>query len=309
MGSMLPPPGPLWWQGDLRICAEDIAYIRSFVKRYPRLSRTEVIYTLCEHLLWLTPAGEPKYDASRKLLARLEQAGEICLPAAKENYRPRPGRVLGPRCAFEPVAPGEPVRGTLAELGPVRLRLLGEAQEQAQCNAYLASFHPLGYFKPFGYWARYRIETAGLGLGYLLLSGPAKRIQARDRWIGWSDQQRRRNLPWVVNNNRFLIFPWVEVLHLASHVLGQLARQLADDWRARWGFAPLLLESFVDPAHYRGTCYRAAGWQLLGHTSGSGLARPGKDYRSSPKLIFVKPLRAQFRDALCSDQLYARRTP
>jgi hypothetical protein len=304
---MLQPEEPLLWQGDLKICAEDIAYIRSFVKRYPRLSRTEVVYTLCEHLRWLTPAGEAKYDASTKLLARLEQAGEICLPACKENYRPQPGRALRSRCPIEPVAPGEPVRGALAELGPVRLRLLGEAHEQTQCNAYLASFHPLGYFKPFGYWARYRIEAAGLGLGYLLMSGPAKKIRARDGWIGWSDQQRRRNLPWVVNNNRFLIFPWVQVPHLASHVLGQLARQLAQDWQARWGFAPLLLESFVDPAHYRGACYRAAGWQLLGHTSGRGLARPGKAYRSSPKLIFVKPLQAQSRDLLCSDQLHERR--
>ena len=307
--SMLQPEEPLLRQGDLKICAEDIAYIRSFVKRYPRLSRTEVIYTLCEHLLWLTPAGGPKYDAGIKLLGRLEQLGEICLPAVQEKFRPQPGRVLKPRRRLEPVAPGEPVRGTLAQLGPVRLRLLEEAHEESQCNAYLASFHPLGYFKPFGFWARYRIETAELGLGYLLLSGAAKRIQARDCWIGWSDQQRRGNLPWVVNNNRFLVFPWVTVPHLASHVLGQLARQLADDWQARWGFAPLLLESFVDPAHYRGTCYRAAGWQLLGHTSGEGLARPGKHYRSSPKLIFVKPLRAQFRDWLCSDQLNERRTP
>jgi hypothetical protein len=294
-------------QGDLKICAEDIAYIRSFLKRFPRLSRSEVIYTLCEHLLWLTPAGEPKYDACIKLLARLEQAGEICLPPWKENYR-RP-RALRPRAPIESVAPGAPVQRTLAELGPVRLRLLGDAHEQAQCNACLASFHPLGYFKPFGYWARYCIEAASLTLGYLLLSGPAKKIQCRDGWIGWSDLQRRRNLPWVVNNNRFLIFPWVQVPHLASHVLGQLARQLAGDWQARWGFEPLLLESFVDPAHYRGTCYRAAGWQLLGHTSGRGLTRPGKHYRSSPKLIFVKPLQGQFRRLLCSEQLQGRHEP
>jgi hypothetical protein len=306
---MLQPEEPLLRQGDLKVCAEEIAYIRSFVKRYPRLSRTEVICTLCEHLLWLAPGGGPKYDAGSKLLGRLEQAGEICLPALQEKFRPQAGRAPRARAPLEPVAPGEPVRGTLAQLGAVRLRLLGEVHEQAQCNAYLASFHPLGYFKPFGYWARYRIEASGLGLGYVLLSGPARRIQARDGWIGWSEQQRRRNLPWVVNNNRFLIFPWVSVAHLASHVLGQLARQVAADWQARWGFAPLLLESFVDPAHYRGTCYRAAGWQLLGHTSGEGLARPGKHYRSSPKLIFVKPLQAQSRDLLCSDQLYERPTP
>jgi hypothetical protein len=307
--SMVQVEKPLLSHGGLGIYAEDLAYILGFLKRYPRLSRTEVIGTLCEHLQWLTPAGGPRLVAGSLLLARLEQLGEICLPAWKENYRAQPGRVLKPRRGLEPVARGEPVRASLAQLGPVRLRLLREVHEEAQCNAHLASFHPLGYFKPFGFWARYRIEAAQLGLGYLLLSGPARRIQARDNWIGWSEPQRRRNLPWVVNNNRFLIFPWVSVAHLASHVLGQLARQLADDWQARWGFAPLLLESFVDPAHYRGTCYRAAGWQLLGHTSGDGLARPGKDYRSSPKLIFVKPLSPRFRDGLCSDQLYERPTP
>lgn len=295
------------WRSNLDITANDIAYIRSFVTRFPRLSRTEVIYTLCEHLQWLTPAGEPKYDASVKLLAKLEQAGEICLPAWKESYR-RPGPQRPP-APMEAVAPGEPVQCTLAELGSVRLRLLNDVQEQAQCNASLASFHPLGYCKPFGYPARYRIEAGELVLGYLLLSGSAKKIQQRDCWIGWSDQQRRRNLPWVVNNNRYLIFPWIKIAHLASHVLGQLARQLSADWEVLWGFSPLLLESFVDPAHYRGTCYRAAGWELLGHTSGRGLARPGKQYSSSPKLIFVKPLQAQFRHLLCSDQLRERRDP
>ncbi len=129
-------------------------------------------------------------------------------------------------------------------------------------------------------WAHYRIEAADRSLGYLLLCGAARAIEPRDRWIGWSARQRLSNLPWVVNNSRFLVFPWIQAAHLASHVLGRLARQLADDWQACWGYRPLLLESFVDPAHYRGTCYRAAGWQLLGHTSGRGLARPGKHYHS-----------------------------
>jgi hypothetical protein len=297
---------PLLRRGDVEIRAKDIAYIRSFVKRYPGLARTEVICTLCEHLQWLTPGGRPKYDASVKLLAQLEQAGEICLPPLKEQYRPNGPQK--PRAPIEEMAPGEPVQCTLAELGPMRLRVLRDV-EQAACNASFASFHPLGYFKPFGYHARYRIEAGELVLGYLLLSGAAKKIQSRDCWIGWNDQQRRHNLPWVVNNNRFLIFPWINIAHLASHVLGQLARQLSTDWKVLWGFSPLLLESFVDPAHYRGTCYRAAGWELLGHTSGSGLARPGKQYSSSPKLIFVKPLQAQFRHLLCSDQLRERREP
>ena len=114
------------------------------------------------------------------------------------------------------------------------------------------------------------------------------------------------NLPWVVNNQRFLIFPWVSVKDLASHVLGQVAARLADDWQARWGYTPLLLETFVDPAHYRGTCYRAAGWECLGETSGRGLARPGRQYKSSPKLVFVKPLNPEFRTRLCAKRLQDR---
>jgi hypothetical protein len=112
----------------------------------------------------------------------------------------------------------------------------------------------------------------------------------------------------MVNNSRFLILPWVNVPNLASHVLGQLARRLADDWEQRWDFRPVLLETFVDPAHYSGSCYRAAGWNELGQTSGRGLARPGHTYRSTPKLIFVKPLQADFRRLLVSPTPCGERT-
>ncbi len=110
----------------------------------------------------------------------------------------------------------------------------------------------------------------------------------------------------MVNNSRFLIFPWIKVVNLASHVLGQLARRVGDDWQRRWGYRPLLLETFVDPAHFQGRCYRAAGWELLGRTTGEGLVRPGRRYQTRPKLIFAKPLQADFRRLLCSDQLRGR---
>ena len=306
---MSPSAGSVLWQGNREIRAEDIAYIRTLIERFPRLARTELADTLCEHLGWLTPAGAPKKDACRKLLTRLDAAGEIGLPARRKQGGDQTSGRQPAAAPSVPLVAGEPLQCALAQLGPVRLRLLGQAPEVAQCNAYLERFHPLGYHKPFGYWARYRIEAAERSLGHLLLCGAARAIAPRDRWIGWSARQRRSNLPWVVNNSRFLVFPWVQVEHLASHVLGQLARQLADDWQACWGYRPLLLESFVDPAHYRGTCYRAAGWELLGHTSGRGLARPGKHYRSAPKLILVKPLQGQFRRLLCSEQLQGRPQP
>jgi hypothetical protein len=292
-----------WWQGDREFFPEDVAYIRTTVKRFPGLSRSELTCTLCEHLDWLTPAGRPKFEACAKLLARMEEAGELRLPSLQKN-KSHPGpRSCAPRRASARSDPAVPLVGSLSELDAVHLRLASGAQEENLWNEHVERYHPLGYKKPFGYWARYFIESGGHWLGCILLSGATKALTARDRWIGWSDRQRLANLPWVVNNSRYLIFPWVEVANLASHALGQLARRVADDWEVRWGYRPLLLETFVDPAHFQGSCYRAAGWALLGRTSGEGLVRPGKHYRTSPKLIFAKPLQADFRRLLCSDRL------
>jgi len=295
-----------WWQGDREISAEDIVSMRTVAQRFPGLSRKELTYTLCEQLEWLTPAGRPKYTACAKLLARLEEAGELHLPAIrKDKSHPGP-RPCAPRRASARIDPPAPLVRSLPELSPVRLRLASDAQDDSLWNDYVERYHPLGYRKPFGYWARYFIESGAHPLGCLLLSGAAKALGARDQWIGWRDRQRLKNLPWVVNNSRFLIFPWVEVANLASHVLGQLARRVGEDWEERWGYHPLLLETFVDPAHFQGSCYRAAGWALLGRTSGEGLVRPGQQYQTRPKLIFAKPLQADFRALLCSNQLKGR---
>lgn len=113
-------------------------------------------------------------------------------------------------------------------------------------------------------------------------------------------------MSWVVGNSRFLIFPWVEVKNLASHVLGLLARRVGEDWEARWGYRPVLLESFVDPAHRGGSCYKAAGWQVVGMSTGEGLVRPGASYTTTPKMIFLKPLQGDFRELLCSPELLVR---
>jgi hypothetical protein len=115
-----------------------------------------------------------------------------------------------------------------------------------------------------------------------------------------------RNLAWVVNNSRFLIFPWVRVANLASHVLGQIHKQIRAHFKQRWGFCPVLLETFVDPQKYRGSCYKAANWCYLGKTSGIGLVRQGQSYRTSAKKIFVKPLVKEYRQLLCSEDLVGR---
>jgi hypothetical protein len=188
----------------------------------------------------------------------------------------------------------------------VRLEVVEGKESKGLWNEYVFRYHYLSYKKPFGYHLRYFIRSDVGLLGCVLFSGSAKAIGVRDRWIGWTEAQRLRNLSWVINNSRFLIFPWVKVKNLASHVLGQITRQIAQHWQDRWGYAPVLLETFVDPKHYSGICYKASNWQYLGMTTGEGLVRQGRHYRSTAKKLFVKPLVKDWRSVLCSEELKGR---
>lgn len=205
--------------GGCEVRGKDMTYIRRFLTDFPELSRSETILTLSEHLGWTTLAGAPKYDAARSLLEQLDQAAEIRLPPLT-NRGPKKGRrrsepkVLVPAVASMALTAPEPppsVECALADLAPVKLRLVTERDDVAHVNACLRQFHPLGYTKPFGFFARYRIESAIGSLGCILMSGAARALEARDRHIGWTLAQRRRNIPWVINNSRFLIFPSVKV--------------------------------------------------------------------------------------------------
>lgn len=287
--------------GGLIAGPEEVAYIRQCAQRFSKLSRSELTATLCEHLGWLTPVGQPRFGAAAEVLFRLEAAGAVKLPSVQKKFSNSGKRKRTFLSYSEQTDPGKPLHGRLAELPPVQLCWVATSQQPSLCNEYVFRHHPLGYNKPFGYWGRYLIVAGEHRLGCILLSGPARALIERGRWVGWDPHQRRQNLPWVVNNNHFLIFPWVKSPHLASHVLGRLARCLADDWENQWGFRPVLLETFVDSTLYQGSCYRAAGWTCLGHTSGRGLARPGKVYRSAPKPILTKPLQADFRHVLRSE--------
>jgi hypothetical protein len=201
--------------------------------------------------------------------------------------------------------PCPPIICTLKELGALRLEAV-EGQEGRAFNEYIQRYHPLGYRQPFGYQMRYFIETDRGRLGCLLFSGAAKSLGARDCWIGWSDSQRLQRLPWLVNLSRHLIFPWVRVRNLSSHILAQMAGRLQADWERRWGYRPVLLETFVDPRQHQGSCYKAAGWYEVGMTSGEGLVRPGHHYTTTPKKIFLTPLCKDWQALLCSELPPAR---
>ena len=286
------------------ITTQELETARETVKLCSGLSRAELAETICEHWGWVTASGAGKVTACLNVLEELERKGELQLPA--KHKRPNTERVRGAEHTQRTAAPDEALVGKLGDVSPVVLELVENSAHAKLWNEYVDRYHYLGYRKPFGCTRRYFVVGAPGFLGCVLVAGAARAIKARDEWIGWNKQRRQENLPWVINNTRFLIFPWVEIRHLASHVLGQLARHVREDWQRRWGYTPQLMETFVDPAKFSGTCYQAAGWIELGQTTGEGLRRKGHAYTTSPKLIYVKPLSKDFRERLCGGALQGR---
>lgn len=284
------------------ISREELDEIQETVRLFPGLSLSELAATICEHLGWITASGGYKTDACLKLLSRLEGKGCLKLPQKRaiSQQRQSPIPLTG---RTEPKAD---IVGSLSDIGLVSLRVVKDVELTGLWNEYVSRYHYLGYKRPFGCFLRYLVESPRGFLGCLMFQGASKALRLRDEWIGWTERQRLRNLAWVINNSRFLIFPWVKVKNLGSHILGQALRRVRDDWQERWAYSPVLLETFVDPRHYHGSCYKAANWQYLGMTTGEGFARKGKSYSTTPKMIFVRPLARNFRSLLCSGQLKGR---
>ena len=291
--------------GDHPIRPEQLEAARQTVRLCSGLSRSELARTICEHWGWVTASGAYKVTACLRVLEALEDQGLVRLPGKRSMTRWNNDQASG-GVLTERTHPGAPLAGELSEVGSVWLELIQSPERGHLWKEYVERYHYLGYRQPFGCFLRYFIQSSAGLLGCILMAGAAKAIRARDEWIGWSRQRRQQNLPWVINNARLLVFPWVRIRHLGSHVLGQLAKRVRRDWQERWGYEPLLMESFVDPEKFRGACYQAAGWLVLARTTGRGLARPGQLYESTPKLIYVKGLAEDFRERLCGGPLPRR---
>ena len=285
------------------ITDQEIEEIKETVELCLQVSLQELAQTIAENLQWYRASGTNKVDASLKLLKKLEQQGILQLPDKRLTAK---SYVTKKILITEETSPQTKINCKLAELGPIKLEIVTNNKPAALWKEYMTRYHYLGYRKPFGYTLRYFIKSERGPLGCILFSGAAKAMGARDRWIGWTPKQRLRNLAWVINNSRFLIFPWVAVKNLASHVLGQINRQVRGHWQEHWGYGPVLIETFVDPARYEGTCYKAANWQYVGMTTGQGLVRKNRTYTTSPKKIFMTPLTKNYRELLCSEELVGR---
>ena len=294
------PITPLTFSGR-SFSVSELETIREITSEFPSLTLTELSRTLCELLAWKRPNGGLKNHECRQLLERLRDQGWLRLPEV---------RALGPRRPRQvrPTADSDPqpeITGSAGQFEPLALTVLGAEQraDSRLWTQYIERYHYLGYRVPVGATLRYLVRSAHCPetvLACLLWSSPAWKMAARDRWIGWSREQRARNLQLLVNNSRFLILPWVRVAGLASKVLGHAARQLPGDWERLYGYRPLLLETLVDAERFRGTCYRAANWIELGRTQGRG--RMDRDHAAAriPKVLYVYPLCRHVQQRLSS---------
>lgn len=294
--------------GGRQIRRAELEATRQTVRLCSGLSRLELARTICEHWDWVTASGSHKVTACLKVLEEWEQQGLLRLPGKRRMTRWKTDQASG-AVPTQRTEPGTPRVGGLSDVGSVSLKVVQGKGAGRLWNEYVDRYHYLGYRQPAGCFLRYFIQSAAGLLGCVLMAGAAKALRRRDQWIGWDRQRRQENLSWVINNTRLLIFPWVRVRHLGSHVLGQLARRVGADWEQRWGYRPLLMETFVDPIKFSGTCYQAAGWIELGRTTGRGWPRPGGVYQSTPKIIYVKALAEEVRERLCGGPLPRRGEP
>jgi len=277
--------------------AQELLEIKETIRLFPKLSRTELVKTICENLNWVTPTGQHKTNSCQQLLEKLERQGLLALPD-KQKRRDSTGEQIsiGPR-----TEPGLPVEGPVADLEPLELVPLRSRNDLGLWNEYVHRYHELGYKRPFGAHQRYFI-ISGSGqnpLGCLLFAAAAWALHARDEWIGWSEVDRSLRLNLIVNNTRLLIFPWVRVKNLASKTLSLAAKRIGSDWQKRYGYSPVLLETFVDPEKHQGTCYKAANWIFLGQTAGRGRTERHNKRPFTRKHIYVSPLCRDFRSILC----------
>jgi len=280
------------------VTAADIELIRAMLAAHPAQGRTPLSSELCRRWDWRNARGQLKDMACRTLLLKLERAGHIRLPP---RIRPSSNGLRNRRPPVAPLA-YEPVRGPLRDLLPLSVGIVAPGSDDARLfNGLLAHEHYLGHRNTVGENLRYLVrDRHGRPVACALFGSAAWKCADRDAFLGWDRPTRERNLQRMTNNTRFLIPGWVQVPHLASHVLGLIARRIRADWQAKYGHPVHALETFVERSRFKGTCYRAANWMRLGATQGRTRNDRAHRLRARVKDVYLYPLVADFRRELCA---------
>jgi hypothetical protein len=275
-------------------CSEDIELIQWTRKKYPELKRREFIHTICEFFEWKTLAGKSKIPQCEEFLELLETKGLLTLPPKIKTAK----RVT----RFETIEYAEEISGRVEDY-KIEVELV-KPDENLLWRSYINQFHRLGDKRVFGTQLRYFIKTGNKELGCIQFSASAWALEERESWIGWTVEQRKKQLNLIVNNSRYLILPWVKIKNLASKALSLVAKRIQNDWLKMYCYSPVLLETFVDLTEFKGTCYKAANWINLGETKGRGRMDRYKEHPLSKKAIFMYPLQKDFKEILKGEKIY-----
>ncbi len=277
------------------ITPEDITFLRQFIAEHSNLSRRRLSAKVCESWDWKQANGALRDMVCRGLLLMLHRAGEIELPEVRFVAR-------NPLVERERPAPvlidTTPVIAPLNELRPVEVQQVRRTGDELLFNSLIEYHHYLGYQQPVGEHLKYLVWSHGRPIACMAWSSAPRHLGSRDRFIGWSQPVRQRNIRFIAYNTRFLILPWIRVPHLASHILSRVTATLSRDWERMYGHPIWFAETFIDPERFRGTCYRAANWILLGRTTGRGKDDLTHCQNRSIKEVLGLPLTRRFRELL-----------
>src|SRR6202140_1565692 len=277
------------------VTTDELTFIRQLIAENPGASRRRLSEKLCEAWQWKQANGALRDMVCRGLLLMLHRAGEIELPPIRfQTLNPFVRRATPAPMLIDMT----PIAGALKQLQPIQLQQVRRTGDEPLFNSLMEEHHYLKYEQPVGEHLKYLAWAQGRPIACLAWSSAPRHLGSRDRYIGWSAEARRRNIRFIAYNTRFLILPWVKVPHLASHILGRVTNALPGDWQHMYGHPIYFLETFVDPERFRGTCYRAANWVLMGRTTGRGKQSNSYVPNRSIKDVLGYPLTKHFRQLL-----------
>lgn len=274
-----------------------IEEITRLLEENPGIGRTRLSVMLCEMWNWRGLNGQVKDMSCRDMLLALDKAGKIILPEPQSK-----NKAAGPSTVKHEVHDETPVIGDLKDVRPLRVERVSSKADLAQFKSYIDQYHYLGFDRFIGERMAYTVYSCdGRALACLLFGSAAWSCRDRDQTIGWNKEQRKSRLNLLTNNVRFLIYPWVTIPHLASHVLSLIAKRISGDWESKYGHPVVLLETFVE-RRFKGTCYKAANWIHIGSTTGRG--RDGGHHNAilPVKEIYLYPLQSTYRAVLSRNE-------
>jgi hypothetical protein len=281
---------------------KEIAWIDKEIAENPGINRVQLSRRFCEWKNWRKPDGGLKEMSCRVAMLRLHREGFIELPAPQSTNGNRSKlRISSFQCQLPGFENQEIMEGSVGSY-QIAMHPVASPGQARLWNEYMSRHHYLGYVRISGAQIRYTIEIGGQPVGLLGFGAAAWKVGSRDRDIGWDHQTREKRLHLIANNQRFLILPWVRIRYLASKILSLVEKRIGNDWQERYGYKPVLLETFVQKDRFRGSSYAAANWKCVGQTQGRGKYDRHTERKEPIKTVWIRPLAKDYRQRLCGPE-------